>query len=595
MKFDSKTIETISVSELKKQLASTGFLEPNINENDREMSWDGSVSIYKSSKHSKKQLIGRIPVQVKGHICNDLSQDNISYAASIDDLKNYLYDGGIIYLVIYINEDASQIKIYYIELPPIKLRLIIKDAEDQNTKTIQLKSLPNDNNKIATIFYNCLQNCKKQTSFSVTNLKTIDELEQEGILESLVIPVSSFGHGDPQMDIITNDVYLYARIKGTDILQPIEMFPENKTTQEEVKSCVSINGKNYYNEIEIIKSIDSVEVKIGDSLSIMIYRDKSPSKIRFKSSNLLRNYVVDLDFMIHYIENGSFEINGVNMPFDYDNADFSNFDMETQKERLNFLSDFVKVLDLLNCDCDLDLSQLGENDWRNMNKLIIAFIKKEPVTLKEGLPPIVKYSIGEITLVLCLKLCNGETNKYYMYDFFKTEISVVYENENNEKLPTSQYAVLHADDIISINNIRYDLLLPSFQNVKYHEDLINRANWFLLELLKAYDMSGEKQIIKTAHDFIGWIRSKKPDIPEFLINQMQIVKRERSLNIIEINELYNIINDNRDNIHLLTAIYLLLDQEIPAKINYDKLSLEDKKTFKSYPIFRFCHNKDNWK
>ena len=98
MKFDSKTIETISVSELKKQLASTGFLEPNINENDREMSWDGSVSIYKSSKHSKKQLIGRIPVQVKGHICNDLSQDNISYAASIDDLKNYLYDGGIIYL-----------------------------------------------------------------------------------------------------------------------------------------------------------------------------------------------------------------------------------------------------------------------------------------------------------------------------------------------------------------------------------------------------------------------------------------------------------------------------------------------------------------
>lgn len=57
MKFDSKTIETISVSELKKSLASTVFLEPNINENDREMSWDGYVSVYKSSNHSKKNHI----------------------------------------------------------------------------------------------------------------------------------------------------------------------------------------------------------------------------------------------------------------------------------------------------------------------------------------------------------------------------------------------------------------------------------------------------------------------------------------------------------------------------------------------------------
>lgn len=54
------------------------------------------------------------------------------------------------------------------------------------------------------------------------------------------------------------------------------------------------------------------------------------------------------------------------------------------------------------------------------------------------------------------------------------------------------------------------------------------------------------------------------------------------------------IDEYKNNALLLTAIYMLLDQEPLAKIQYSRLSQEQKDEFKSYPIFRFCNNKDSW-
>lgn len=51
------------------------------------------------------------------------------------------------------------------------------------------------------------------------------------------------------------------------------------------------------------------------------------------------------------------------------------------------------------------------------------------------------------------------------------------------------------------------------------------------------------------------------------------------------------INEFNSNAFLLTTIYILLNQEPLAKIQYSKLSQEQKDAFKSYPIFHFCSNK----
>lgn len=87
----------------------------------------------------------------------------------IVDLRNYLNDGGCVFFVVYIDNKGESTKIYYNELTPIKLRKLLKNKKKKKSKTIHIKEFPNNSNKKATIFLNCLQNCKKQVSFNEKN------------------------------------------------------------------------------------------------------------------------------------------------------------------------------------------------------------------------------------------------------------------------------------------------------------------------------------------------------------------------------------------------------------------------------------------
>lgn len=131
----------------------------------------------------------------------------------VSDLRNYLYDGGAVLFVVYINNAGTATQIYYSELTPLKLRFLLDEAKNQKTKTVKLKKFPKDGNKKATIFLNCLQNCQKQSSFTDAKLYSLDELEKSGMLEGLTIPLAGAGVFDPQSLLLISEAYLYANTK----------------------------------------------------------------------------------------------------------------------------------------------------------------------------------------------------------------------------------------------------------------------------------------------------------------------------------------------------------------------------------------------
>ena len=98
---NSIQIETLAVNAVKDSILMSDYLIPFINDNDKEPSWDGKVYIYKDKNCTKDNLIGRLPVQVKGKECDDLSKEEISYSMNVVDLNNYLDDGGAILLDVY--------------------------------------------------------------------------------------------------------------------------------------------------------------------------------------------------------------------------------------------------------------------------------------------------------------------------------------------------------------------------------------------------------------------------------------------------------------------------------------------------------------
>lgn len=595
MPLDNNAIETLSINAVKNSIVMCEYLSQFINDNDKEPSWDGAVYIYGEKSKTKDKLKGRMPVQVKGTECNDFSQEEISFQMSTIDLRNYLYDGGCILFVVYIGNNGLTNKIYYSELTPIKLRQLLTEAKGQDSKVVHLAPFPYDNNRKATIFLNCLQNCQKQASFKEGKLLSLEELEKQGLLENIVIPFSGVGIKDPQVALVSNEVYMYAKIKGSSIPQPLNMVPKDIHTYQTVDALISIDGVPFYTNYSIIKSAGKTVLRFGESLTMEFTDSDHPCKIKYKNSDKIRVLAKDLDFMLTYLEKGNYQVNGVNFPFDYSGANFSNFDIEKEKEHLAYIKKIVSVLDLLNCSDDIDINDMVDEDWRNLNRLIEAFVDKKPVSgLKDNLPPVCCIKVGKLRFALYLKKCSGEdAGKYEIFDFFKTELSVAVDDADGNKLPISQFCILHTNDFLTLSNINYDVLLPSYQKAEHHAETFNRANWFLLDLLSACDkLTGKRKdrILKVCEDFSEWIITAPEtelDYQVKTLNQLQVIKRRRDFTIDEISCLYKLVENPDTREDSRVGAYLLLGQQQAASLHFAKLSEEEQNNFTTYPIYFF--------
>lgn len=591
MSLDKKAIETISINAVRNSIVISPFLDQFIADNDKEPSWDGNVYIYEDISKKKSKLKGRLPVQVKGKVCADFSADEISYSMDVSDLRNYLYDGGVVLFVVYMNTSGTATQIYYSELTPLKLRFVLNDAKTQKSKTVKLKKFPDDGNKKATIFLNCLQNCQKQASFTDATLYSLEELEKTGLLESLTIPLAGAGVFDPKTLLLTSEAYLYANIRGSSIPQPIELLPRGMVTREEVSNDVVIDDYIHYKKYSVIKSAESTTILFGESFRITFEEKKHSCKMNYKNSIKLRILATDLHFFLDYIEKGYFQVGSVKFPFDESGADFNGFDVDKEKGRLLFAQRSVKVLDMLGYKEDLDVTKLTGEDIRNLERLAVALIDKEPVSgLKPDLPPVLLMTIANLKFALLFVKGENE-GEYSIFDFFKSELSIAYKNADGEMIPTSQYSILHAKDLLEIQNIRPELFLPSFQKVEAI-DKYTSANWFLLELLEAYDKSNDKrqELLKAVDELSKWLYETPEEYLDLYIRRLnlyQVLKRERTLNINEVAELWSIAEDDSATDEYRLGAYLLLDQQVPAKRHFEKLSEEAQNAFRTYPIFRY--------
>jgi len=96
----SEQIEKMGIIKLNDCLLRSGYLIPEITDNDKTPSWDGFVKLYKNKDHKdkKEEQLARVPVQVKGESNTDIIREQISHNVKKSDLKNYLHDGGMRHL-----------------------------------------------------------------------------------------------------------------------------------------------------------------------------------------------------------------------------------------------------------------------------------------------------------------------------------------------------------------------------------------------------------------------------------------------------------------------------------------------------------------
>ena len=178
---NTEWVERVAVNKLENALLSTGLVVPTIPTGDKAPSWDGEISLYRSHvSFPKRELVGRLPVQVKGTHVKKF-QKKANHQVEVADLRNFFRDGGAIFFVVQIMTD-EQYKIFYAPLLRFQLQKLLEQAGNQKTKQITLEEFPiKDKNGMVRILSDFLTNREKQWNL-LPSIKNLNDLAESGMV-----------------------------------------------------------------------------------------------------------------------------------------------------------------------------------------------------------------------------------------------------------------------------------------------------------------------------------------------------------------------------------------------------------------------------
>ena len=594
-------LENLATAAVKESISLTNTMSPFINDGDKEPVWDGHIYIY-TDKSKKKENIKKVPVQVKGKRSKNLKAEIISYSLGVSYLRDYLDDGGVFFFVVYVSHSGKEKQIYYAALLPIKLRIILSGVKDkQKTKSFELRKFPDDNDKKTIILLNFYEDMQKQTSFRHAKLLSQEELFKQGKLESVTFSVTGYGKRIADIrDLIfqVDDIYMYANIKGSAIPQPLEEIPLGFHMAEDVYRKICVNGEEYYNHFHRVKSRGYLDLTIGKSVHIKMNEEKQTLVIEFKPTTILEDALVDIPFILAVAEFHQMEIGGTPIVFDEISSRFTTERINALSSNLGYYRRLDRLFEALHLRKNRDIGEFTKEDHKNTARLIDAILEGKTVSgLKKDIPYVALLDYADTKLLLVFKPTDIP-GTYRIKDFFADKSYELFRvEENGERLPTSKYMNLKADDFLSLGNVDYKDIIESFIFYINEPYCMDEATHLLLQIIHAFDKSKDKRtdILEHAEYMAKWLMEienvhKDPVVTR--INYLQIQKRKRDLKEEEVLDLINIA----EGIHLKNKIHeksikicanLLMDNQRVAKFYFEQLDKENQTLFRSYPIWRF--------
>lgn len=549
-------IEISATSAVQTSLCQSDYIKTHISQGDKEPSFDGYIYI-QPSKIKKKVDLKRVAVQIKGKLSNDLTKDTISFPISTIDMRNYLFNGGVFYFVVYIDR-CGETNIYYNPLTPVKLKLYLENAEGKKTKTVELKKFPDINSEKEMVLLNFYEDCLKQTSFARTKLPTLDELEKMNVLESLSIGVSSVNGNDVDLEkaMLRSECYIYAKTKGNIIPQPLPELPEKLHIYKAMQRTIRVNGEKFYNSYRVIRNKDEDTLIFGESTKMVQYSGSSDWRINHKPTGNLKTRINDMRFFASVVEAGSFTIDDYAISLNLESI--TSRDGYTNHKKL--LENYMKiqsVLDILGVSEELNLDILNSKDRTTLKALFLALLENQTVSAhNENMEPLSILKIANLNIILAFTK-SGTEDRYNILDFFKIEMNVFYDDSEGVAHRLSQFSILKKEHYIELSNINYKAIIDSFKIIPEFEII----NYSLLEMICAYDVTSNENLYDAAFELANWLLSTDSLVlPNEikLLNLLQLVRRKREFSDSEVEALNSIINSDGQREDVLVAAFLLL-------------------------------------
>ena len=489
---NTEKIELASVSKLIDLLSRLDYINPEIPTNDKSPSWDGFVNLYKEKDScSKKDLERRIPVQVKGHYAKTPYQDSISFSADTSDLKNYLNECGVIFFVIYVDEDGNS-QIYYSRLTRLILRRLIKGKENQETISIHLEKFPNEK-KIATdIFFNFSVDMGLSLPKSDISIKDVIEGKLIGSgFNSFSLSYKGIQYkNDPWGGILNSKNALCLRNDITGIQIPIEyqydLFIKNKEHES-----IYIDGVKYYESFERIRQTgDILILRFGKSFSFNLHisNDSISGKFNFKIQGNLQERINDTRFLLKLLETKTLTIGNISTKLPFKDEEIHATDIEYFNNNLRFLEKIKELLNKLHVTTYLDYDNVTENEEQILilliNTVLLGGKYNRPETETASI-----YRIAIANLVLMLIAEKVDNTSCYLYDFFDVRNKNLFSFKpfrENQHLIIPKSFILNKDDFEHIDNLNYETIISDIKKSTENTKLRECTYFYMQEMINGY-------------------------------------------------------------------------------------------------------------
>ncbi len=573
---NSVKIEKRSISELKSWIAEHDLLDEYINDNDKEPSWDGYIMVYTDEDLKAEHIKYKIPVQVKGKCKNELiNRKMITYPVEYRHLQNYYFDGGVVYFVIAISEDAKRKTIFANALTPVKLKELLKSAEKKpnQTKNIPLQRLK-DVHELYILLLQYGHDSKRQgTGQCELMRKTIDlsKLRDIDKLEATVISANS--EKEALKKIFSGEVGLFGHLEKSDIWLPVEYSQQIRFKVRTVKchdELVKVDGIEFYKRFRIEEDDESIKIIFSDNLYIKLTDIGYTMNLALNGTvESLRQDVLFMKALLsgHILQLG--KMVEIEIHSDAIGNDFL--------EGIKITDAFTRACEQFDVRPSKKMKDYTEQDWKKMQELTNLY--HGYIIPKDG---DIAWHMWWWENKLYPFIVYRENNKVRAINIFKDDKCVTEVKFEEKKYRVPVFASLNRDIWSKLYDVREQTLIKQIEQSDINMETAPVFINIFIELMWAYDDIENEKYYNAAFLIIEKLIELDNDNVAATINRMQLIYRKRELAEEEMRKLEAI--DDQDYLAKCAA-NILLDNKRIAKKYLEKMSEEDKNKFKQNPIY----------
>ena len=552
----------------------------HIEENDKNISWDGHIDFYNGVVDKKENYEFKVDIQIKGRtIYTKKSKTKSNFDLDVSDLKNYLIVDGTLLIVVEFKNESDEYYVFYCDLLPYNITKYLKSIENVETNKIriELRQLKNAE-ALEEICRNFNINRSIQKRMNINEL-----LNNHMTVDSKSINNFSFWKKDytkfkPE-DLIGSYQYIYTM---DDNNHPIGVKYSMITSLEKQYKCPITNVEKTIEYSDVTHTIDTSNdiYTFGKAFTV----NETTRMFGINICGTLNERIKQLDFVESILKNGKFLVG--DKPFEF-NGDLK--DLERYNKLKEQLKIFRNILNKHNITKDIKLDEWEDKDFDEFNIWMNAIENGLKIKLdsESGMMGIKK--IQDIKLsIIALKDSDGyfkvdsiwNNEEYKRYKFTHTIDDKDVETNN---LFLSLYTDVYFADDINIKEMEKVIC-----DCKFNDDECILLNSQLLNTLVAFDQCGDKKLLDYAM-FISEILEKYSDEKTkdiYYLNRCQILKRKNELSDAELERIIDIRNTtDRDDIAI--SCNALLDNKEEIKIMLNKLETETINILKSFPISKY--------